>query len=386
MKLTKKLLGVAAIFAVIGFLALPLTGCPTVDDGDKTAAVPEDTSSIPTAGDFDIDNLTQEVANIAAVIITPKDGKSKGTITIYYDGSKTLPTEIGAYPVTFDVAASDGWKAANGLSAGTLNIVGHIFKNIDELKTWLSEQGENDKDHPYLIGLDVNDISPLREMLNNEPKKYVSIDLCSDQITTIPNNLFYGIAAPRGCATLTGISIPNSVTSIGELAFNDCASLTSINIPNNVTIIGSQAFSNSGLTTISVDSANTAYSSDNGVLYNKDKTTLILYPQRKADVSFTIPSSVTSIGDMAFYRCTNGLTITIPSSVANIGEDAFTRAYVTSVTFQGTISLDNFAENTFDTSGGNSDLRDKFYATDSTNGTPGTYTRVDRFSLEWTKQ
>ena len=78
--------------------------------------------STPAADDFIIGNLDQMVTNITAVTITPKAGKSNGAITIYYNGSTTLPTTAGTYTVTFDVAAVFGWNAATGLTAGTLTI------------------------------------------------------------------------------------------------------------------------------------------------------------------------------------------------------------------------------------------------------------------------
>ena len=76
----------------------------------------------PAAADYDFGNLTQIAGNITAVTITPKSGKSTGAITIYYNGSTTLPAAVGTYTVTFDVAAVNGWNAASGLSAGTLTI------------------------------------------------------------------------------------------------------------------------------------------------------------------------------------------------------------------------------------------------------------------------
>jgi hypothetical protein len=74
------------------------------------------------ADDFTIGNLEQEYGSVTAVTITPKEGKSTGVITIYYDGSTTLPTALGNYAVTFDVAATTGFAAATGLTAGTLTI------------------------------------------------------------------------------------------------------------------------------------------------------------------------------------------------------------------------------------------------------------------------
>jgi hypothetical protein len=76
----------------------------------------------PVASDFNIGNLTQIVGSVTSVTISPQSGKSTGTITILYDGSTTLPTAVGSYAVTFNVTASTGWNAANGLIAGTLTI------------------------------------------------------------------------------------------------------------------------------------------------------------------------------------------------------------------------------------------------------------------------
>jgi hypothetical protein len=118
--------------------------------------------------------------------------------------------------------------------------------------------------------------------------------------------------------------IPNSVTSIGNSAFSSCTSLTSIVIPNSVTSIGDYAFSScSSLTSINVNDDNSNYSSLDGVLYDKDKTTLINYPCAKLDNVFAIPNSVTSIGNSAFSSCTSLTSIVIPNSVTSIGDYAF---------------------------------------------------------------
>src|SRR5574344_1546704 len=150
----------------------------------------------------------------------------------------------------------------------------------------------------------------------------------------------------RKCRGLTSVTIPNSVTYISDGAFFGCTDLTSITIPSSVTFIGGYTFSCcTGLMSINVDEANTKYCSDGGILFNKDKTTLLaMYGGYKGDsfihnsvksieycafayckdlTSVTIPNSVVSIGSSTFEFCTGLTTITIPDSVKWIGSDTF---------------------------------------------------------------
>ena len=142
---------------------------------------------------------------------------------------------------------------------------------------------------------------------------------------TIPSGFIsIGDYAFWNCTGLTSITIQNGVTSIGTGAFWNCTGLTSITIPSSVTSIGVNVFYGcSGLTDITVDSSNPSFCSESGVLFNKDKTTLIYYPLGKNDSSYTIPDGVTVIEQYAFY-CNSKLTsVTIPSGVTSIGEMAF---------------------------------------------------------------
>ena len=124
------------------------------------------------------------------------------------------------------------------------------------------------------------------------------------------------------------VTIPSTidrykVTGIGWCAFSGCTGLKSITIPSSVTEIGENAFRGcKGLTSITADKNNKNYTSVNGVLFNKNKTEILAYPNAKSS-SYVIPSSVTEIGSAAFYDCTGLKSVTIPSSVKEIGIDAF---------------------------------------------------------------
>ena len=141
---------------------------------------------------------------------------------------------------------------------------------------------------------------------------------------TIPDSVtFIGDLAFCECSGLTSVTIGNSVTTIGDLDFAWCESLTSVTIGNGVTTIGDSAFAwCESLTSIVVDEDNENYCSENGVLFSKDKISLICYPAEKSG-DYVISDTVTTIGDYAFYGCDNLTSITIPDSVTSIGGDAF---------------------------------------------------------------
>ena len=125
-------------------------------------------------------------------------------------------------------------------------------------------------------------------------------------------------------STVTYDNTTYDVTSIVGSAFRSCTNLESVTIPGSVKSIGDYPFYGCvNLRSISVAEGNTYYSSQDGILYNSDKTTLICCPVGKTESVVIIPSGVTLIENAAFRSCTNLESVTIPSSVTSIGNSAF---------------------------------------------------------------
>ena len=134
-----------------------------------------------------------------------------------------------------------------------------------------------------------------------------------DNCIALDRFLFYG------CTNLSSFIIPNSVESIGERAFYGCSSLTTITIPASVVYLyGGHPFKNTGLTEIHVAEGNTSFCSVDGVLFNRDTTTLIKYPEKKAGNVYVIPNTVTNVGD--FSRSENLTSIIVPNTVTQFFE------------------------------------------------------------------
>jgi hypothetical protein len=165
---------------------------------------------------------------------------------------------------------------------------------------------------------------------------------------TIPGSVTsIGQAAFFNCTSLNSVTLPGSVTSIGVGAFQQCASLANIVIPASVTSIGVNVFNDcTSLTNISVNASNPAYSSFNGVLFDKHQYTLIAYPAGLTSGSYTIPNSVTNIGYSALEGCASLSSVIIPGSVSSIGDYAFSDDGLTSVTLPGSVtSIGDYAFN-----------------------------------------
>lgn len=180
---------------------------------------------------------------------------------------------------------------------------------------------------------------------DNEIGEYMFVDCKQLTSISIPNSVTsIGPFAFSGCSGLTSITIPNSVTSIYERAFSGCSGLTSIIIPKSVTYIdyymleGSIFEGCSGLIEILVSTENKDFCSVDGVLFSKNKSLLISYPNSKSN-TYNIPNSVTEIGHCAFSTCTGLTSVIIPNSVTQIGYEAFSGCSgLTTVTIPSSIT------------------------------------------------
>jgi hypothetical protein len=156
-------------------------------------------------------------------------------------------------------------------------------------------------------------------------------------VTSIGNSAF------SGCTGVTGVTLPDSITNIGNYAFYN-TTLGTVTIPRNVISVGNAAFSGPSITKILVDASNPAYSSVSGVLFNKNQTTLVEFPSGKA-ASYAIPNGVTSIGLGAFADCYKLSAVTIPITVTNIGDNAFYGSALSAVTIP--VSVTSIGSNAF---------------------------------------
>ena len=178
------------------------------------------------------------------------------------------------------------------INATSLSSIGNdAFKNCSNLQTvnlnsissWMNCSLGNANSSPFCNGADL--------YIADEEKTTISIPIAT---TAIPSYSFYG------CKNITSVTIPALVNSIGEGAFSNCLSLAAIN----------------------VNSSNNNFASEDDVLYNANKSKLLICPGAKSG-ALSIPSSVVSINQYACSGCVNLSSVTIPSSVTSIGGSAF---------------------------------------------------------------
>jgi hypothetical protein len=208
-----------------------------------------------------------------------------------------------------DSVTNIGEKAFDGCSSLTSI---NIPKNVSKLTCWFGA---------FKFSKNIvlpNHVTEIEEGLCKEFSLLESIEV-PDGVEVIGNNAF------EGCTVLSDINMPKNLKKIGYDSFKDCKFITSITLPKNVTEIGDSAFYGClSLQSINVDEENEMFSSINGVLFNKEQTELIKFPENSPITEYTIPESVAKIADDAFDNCTSIISITIPTGVTVIGESPFT--------------------------------------------------------------
>lgn len=141
---------------------------------------------------------------------------------------------------------------------------------------------------------------------------------------TMPSSLrSIGESAFTHCTSLSSITIPNGVATLGNAAFGSCAGLSRVTIPQSLTNLGTGCFAGCiNMDSINVDPLNVAYTSIGGVLFTNDLRVVLKFPEGKSG-AYAIPEGVTHIGNGAFGGCTKLTTVTIPDSTTSIGYNAF---------------------------------------------------------------
>lgn len=136
--------------------------------------------------------------------------------------------------------------------------------------------------------------------------------------------------------SLASITFPSGLTSIGVSAFENCLALTTLSkFPESLETIDDKAFFNTAVTAFSVSKRNEDFSVVDGVLYDKDKQILQLYPAGRVSETLNIPETVSSIAKYAFAYAKNLKSIELPSGLTNINDSAFVFSKLTSVTTWG---------------------------------------------------
>ena len=234
-------------------------------------------------------------------------------VRYYYSGDVVIPSTVTHEGVDYTVTRieSDAFKRSTDLTSVTIprsvtSIGGGIFQECSSLTSINIEKG--------------NPVFDSRDNCNAIIETASNTLIVGCKGSTIPNSVTsIGENAFKGCSGLTSINIPNHVVTIGKSAFEGCSDLTSINIPNSVTSIGNEAFSGcSNLTKVELNNKDIVLKR-----YNTNTGSSIITIFGGQVKEYCLGENVTSIGDGAFYGCSNLTTVQMTDNVTSIGEYAF---------------------------------------------------------------
>ena len=247
-----------------------------------------------------------------------------------------LNGEASTVSTEYEIKEEESWDISeNGdgsvMAEWTLKDKTLTISGTGKMKSWnddaLKEDWHNTQYAPLIQSVVINEgITNIGKYAFQRCMSLINIEI-PEGVTEIEEFAFYV------CTSLKSVNIPQGVTSIERYAFDLCSNLVTIEIPESVTYIGENTFLKcSNLETINVDENNKNYMSENGILFNKERTILLKYPANKKDIDeYRIPESVTSIGERAFEECSILTSINIPKNITTIE----------SYTFSGCSSLTN---------------------------------------------
>lgn len=225
-----------------------------------------------------------------------------------YSGSDTdviIPSEIDGYKVV----------AIDQL---------YYYENTDKIKSFTIPEGVSYiKDYIFKCYDNLENI-----FVNAQNEEYCDIDGVLFSLYNVTKTPYELVFYPRAKSDTT-YQIPEGITDLEFAAFYKCSNLINLNVPKSIESFpvvnwwNEKCWEYSNIENINVSSENETYSSVDGVLFNKDKTELILYPAGKRQANYSIPETVNEISDGAFYTANNLKSIEIPDSVVSISEEAF---------------------------------------------------------------
>lgn len=266
-------------------------------------------------------------ANITAFASTVDSGTCGDNLTWTLDNAGTL-TISGTGDMTWKSTQSPWYSSRTDIKSVTIkngvtsvgNYAFNYCSNLKSIEIPKSITKIGNSAFAYCTSLTSiqlpNSITNIGDRAFSTCSGLTSITL-PDKVTHIGTATFYQ------CYGLTSFTVPNGVTNIGSEAFSRCRGLTYVSIAASVIEIGNGAFNYcQKLTNIYVDEYNKSYCSQNGVLYNKEKTELVRYPNKSA-ISYTIPYGVTKIDTWAFCSCENLASLQLPNTVKEIDQFAF---------------------------------------------------------------